>query len=258
MGDNHAGEPGSLREERRALSPARLLVIEHEADAPLALFGAWLGNMGIAIDVVQPWDGASVPAQIEADGLVVLGGAMSAVDDEVAPWLPATRSLLRRAVAGGVPTLGICLGAQLMTVACGGRVERGKAGPELGVCGIELTSSAASDPLFAPLRPPVVAAQWHLDAIAAAPPGAVVLASSERYAVQAFRLGAAAWGVQFHPEVDRSVMAGWATEHDDTFTPAQLSEAVEAVGEAEPIMRATWQGVAERFGEIAQERSTRP
>jgi GMP synthase-like glutamine amidotransferase len=237
------------------MSPRRLLVIEHEADAPVALFGEWLTGVGVELEVIRPWKGDPVPSQVATGGLVVLGGAMAAEDDDVAPWLPAVRSLLREAVPAGVPTLGICLGAQLMAVATGGRVERGDAGPELGVCRLELSGAAAADPLFGPLRPPLAAAQWHMDAITALPGGAVVLASSDRYDVQAFRVGEAAWGVQFHPEVDRAVMASWAAgDPADTFTPQQLEQAVAEVGEAEPVLRATWRLVAERFAGILDER----
>ena len=227
---------------------SRVLVIEHEADAPMALFGDWITGAGVGLEVVRPSEGDTVPAKVDGNGLVVLGGAMSADDDELAPWLPAVRGLLGEALADSVPTLGICLGAQLLAVAAGGRVKRGEAGPELGVCPLELRAAAASDVLFAPLRPPLVAAQWHTDAITALPATAVVLASNDRYDVQAFRLGENAWGVQFHPEVDRGVMAAWAAaDHADLFSHQQLEQAVEEVGEAEPVLRSTWRPLAERF-----------
>jgi GMP synthase (glutamine-hydrolysing) len=231
-----------------------LLVIEHEADAPVSLFGEWLTAAGIDLDVVRPWRGDSVPRRVGADGLVVLGGAMSANDDDVAAWLPDVRSLLQAAVPAGVPTLGICLGAQLMAVAAGGRVERGDGGPELGVCPLALTTAAASDRLFGALRPPVVATQWHLDAITVPPTGAVVLASSDQYDVQAFRLGDRAWGVQFHPEVNGAVVRGWAAaEHADTFAPGRLAQVVTEVAGAEKVLEATWRPVAGRFARIVAE-----
>jgi len=240
------------------MSSVRLLVIEHEADAPVALFGEWLMSAGVTLELIQPWKGDPVPPGVVEDGLVVLGGSMAAHDDQLAPWLPEVRSLLGMAVPGGLPTLGICLGAQLMAVASGGRVERGGSGAEIGLGHLELTAAAAEDPLFAPLRPPVVAAQWHLDAITALPPGAVVLASSDRYEVQAFRLGSVAWGFQFHPEVGRTVLADWAAaEHDGTLTPERLAHAVDEVGEAEPVLRAIWRGVAERFAGVVGERPAR-
>ncbi|NUP83955.1 MAG: C26 family cysteine hydrolase domain-containing family, partial [Nonomuraea sp.] len=94
----------------------RITVIEHEADAGLGYLAGWLG---LPCDVVRPYLGEEVPERA-ADGLIVLGGAAAAWEDERSPWQPATRVLLRRAVAEGTPTLGICLGAQLLTMALGG------------------------------------------------------------------------------------------------------------------------------------------
>jgi len=97
-----------------------VVVIEHEPSCPLDLFESWLD--GVAVDVIRPYAGAAVPPSAD-DGVIVLGGHMSAYDDDLAPWLPAVRDLLATSVADGVPTLGICLGAQLLAVACGGTVE---------------------------------------------------------------------------------------------------------------------------------------
>jgi len=110
------------------MSPRRLLVIEHEADAPVALFGEWLTGVGVELEVIRPWKGDPVPSQVATGGLVVLGGAMAAEDDDVAPWLPAVRSLLREAVPAGVPTLGICLGLQLLALGRGASTYKLKFG----------------------------------------------------------------------------------------------------------------------------------
>jgi GMP synthase-like glutamine amidotransferase len=228
-----------------------VLVIEHEGDAPVARFGQWLSDAGVSLDVRRPAEGEPVPTELQADGVVVLGGAMSAHDDALAPWLPQTRRLLAEAVAAAVPVFAICLGAQLMAVACGGSVEVGDAGPELGICELQLTPEAAADRLFAPLTPPVIATQWHKDAITSAPPGAVVLAGSKCYDVQAFRLGESAWGVQFHPEVDGAVMADWvAAEHGDRFDTDRLAQVAREVDEAQLLLEATWRGVAGRFAAL--------
>jgi GMP synthase (glutamine-hydrolysing) len=228
-----------------------VLVIEHEGDAPVAHFGRWLADAGVSLDVRRPAAGEPLPTKLEADGLVVLGGAISAHDDALAPWLPQTRSLLSEAVAAGVPVFAICLGAQLMAVACGGAVEVGDAGPELGLCELQLTPAAAADRLFAALTPPVIATQWHDDGITSVPRGAVVLAGSNRYEVQAFRLGESAWGVQFHPEVDSTVIAGWvAAEHGERFDADRLTHVAREVSEAQPLLEVTWRGVAERFAAL--------
>src|SRR6478735_175203 len=93
--------------------PMRITVVEHGADAGLGFFAGWLAGAGVGCEVVRPYLGETVPERAD-DGLIVLGGEAAAWEDERYPWLPATRDLIRGSVEGGVPTLGICLGAQLM------------------------------------------------------------------------------------------------------------------------------------------------
>jgi GMP synthase (glutamine-hydrolysing) len=170
----------------------------------------------------------------------VLGGQTSAYADDVAPWLPAVRSLLAEAVAAELPTLGICLGAQLLAVAGGGRVEVGAPpGREAGVVRIHWRGSAATDPVLGPLvraagapsgddggtrRASTLAVSMHADAVVELPEGAEWLAWSDMYPYQAFRLGSAL-GVQFHPEASPSLAVRWALSHTDVATSA-VSNAV--------------------------------
>src|SRR5687767_8916337 len=119
----------------------RITVIEHEAEAGLGYLGGWLG---LACDVVRPYLGEKVPERA-ADGLIVLGGEAAAWEDERSPWQPATRDLLRRAVDEATPTLAICLGAQLLTMACEGTVERGSHGFEVGAREVVALPAAGSD-----------------------------------------------------------------------------------------------------------------
>src|SRR5437763_1208148 len=111
---------------------ARVLVVQHTAHEGLGRLQEWLPESGVDVHPIHPYLGHRVPPSVEGDALIVLGGPMGAYDDEAASWLPATRALLRSAIDDGVPTLGICLGAQLLAVAAGGEVLRGTAGPELG------------------------------------------------------------------------------------------------------------------------------
>jgi GMP synthase-like glutamine amidotransferase len=188
----------------------------------------------------------------------VLGGAMGAYDDAAAPWLPQTRDLLASAVADGVPTLGVCLGAQLLAVACGGTVARGAAGPELGPTPLRLTPAAADDPLFAGLPATVEAVQWHWDAVTEPPAGAVVLVEGATYPVQAFRLGRCAWGVQFHPEATVPGVAHWAQTGAARVRAAGLDPLalVAAASEREPVYAATWRTVAHRFAAVVSARAS--
>lgn len=208
----------------------RVLVVEHEPDCPLDRFAGWLDQVKLAI--VRPYAGDPVPRldgvsrrSCMIDGVIVLGGQMSAYDDEIATWLPATRDLLAASVADGTPTLGICLGAQLLAVACGGKVDvAAAAGRESGVVDVRWLPSAAADPLVAGLPDPFPGPSMHADVIVDLPDGATWLGSSEMYPHQAFRVGPAAWGVQFHPEVSLATIRRWAEHLPDVDTEAVMAE----------------------------------
>ncbi|MFI7032333.1 type 1 glutamine amidotransferase [Microbispora rosea] len=223
----------------------RLIVIEHEAEAGLGFFAGRLEAAGVEAEVVRPYKGEPVPGRAHA-GLLVLGGAAAAWDDEGYGWLPATRDLIARAVDEGVPTLGICLGAQLMTMACGGTVERGDAGLEIGLGEIEPLPEAVADPLLSALPSgPVRAIQYHYDAMTTLPEGAVRLATGARYANQAYRLGDRAWAVQFHPEATPEIFASWTAGGDlPPERAGELNAQVEAAGDE---LRRTWGPFAEAF-----------
>lgn len=197
--------------------PARVpavLVVQHEAACPIDRLGGWLAEAGTQVVLCRPYEGDPVPQRVAQDGLVVLGGHMGALDDEPAPWLPAVRDLLAVSVGDGTPTLGICLGAQLLAVACGGRVEVGDPGIEAGVVDVHWRPAASRDPLVAGLPAPLPGPSMHLDAVVELPAGAAWLGETGLYPHQAFRVGAAAWGVQFHPEVSLATFRTWAAHHD--------------------------------------------
>jgi GMP synthase (glutamine-hydrolysing) len=198
-------------------------VIQHGEDVPLGLFEGWLEGVGLRI--IRAYAGETVPvnpAQV-GDGLIVLGGQMSAVDDVIAPWLPATRELLAAASRSGVPTLGICLGAQLLAVACGGQLQvAAPPGIEAGVIDVQWRPEAIGDPLLDGLQDRTVPEErrstpmpsMHSDAVVDLPRGGTWLAWSATYPYQGFRIGSA-WGLQFHLEAGPDLLAGWAAEHDD-------------------------------------------
>lgn len=208
-----------------ASGDVRLTVVQSSPDVTL---DTYVDLLGADLRVVRAFDGDPLPTLDEVgDGLVVLGGHMSAYDDARAPWLPALRDLLLAAATSGVPTLGICLGAQLLAVAGGGRVEvAAPPGIEVGATRVFWRGEAADDPVLGALAggdaPVERVASAHGDAIVDLPPAAVWLASSNMYPYQAFRLGSAV-GVQFHPEVSWAALAGWCDRYDDVDTAAVLA-----------------------------------
>jgi GMP synthase-like glutamine amidotransferase len=151
-------------------------------------------------------------------------------------------------VDDGVPTLGICLGAQLLGVAAGGRVVRGEAGPELGLGRVDVTET---DELLT--AGPMSVVQWHFDTVVDLPADVAVLASSDRYAVQAFRVGEVAWGVQFHVEATLPMVADWARADAaavrSTYT-REPEDLVADVAAAEETLVADGEALARRFAKL--------
>ena len=189
-----------------------VLVLQHEDGCPVDRLGGWLADEGVELVACRPYAGDAVPERVAEDGLVVLGGHMGANDDAQHAWLTPTKALLSRSVADGTPVLGVCLGAQLLAVARGGRVEVGAAGIEAGVADVAWRPEAAADRLFGGL-PPYPGPSMHLDAVVELPPGAAWLGETPAYPHQVFRVGDAAWGVQFHPEVSVGTYTAWGAHH---------------------------------------------
>ncbi|MFG2884810.1 type 1 glutamine amidotransferase [Streptomyces sp. NPDC048297] len=249
------------------MSAPRVLVVEHENGTGPAQVGERLTAQGLTLDLCRPWANDPVPHDLDAyDGLLVLGGSMGPYDDERAPWLPQVCDLLRQAVAQDLPTLGICLGMELLTVACGGEVGHA-ARPEVGLCELTPLQSASTDDLFAPLANPnptstsnPCAVQWHWEETSVLPEGAVPLLTSERCTHQAYRIGTAVWGVQFHPEVLAADIAAWGASDVGALEALGLEPAsvVAHVAREEERLRALWGAFAERWGEIVTARRSEP
>jgi GMP synthase (glutamine-hydrolysing) len=188
-------------------SPRRILVVRNAERSPLGRFLPWWEEDGLRVTEVT---GDDVPSRPDGyDGVALLGGGLLPDDDERAPWLRAERELTRAAVAGGVPLLGICLGAQVLAAVAGGAVRGDHGRPERGSCRVSLLPEAKADALFAGLPEEVRFIQNHRDQITDLPPDAVHLAASEACPIQAFRVGERAWGVQFHPEAPADRLDGW-------------------------------------------------
>jgi GMP synthase-like glutamine amidotransferase len=237
---------------------ATALVIENDPSDDLRRLGDWLTEAGLELTVLRPHAGDALPDDLEGFlALVVLGGDQSsyAAPDGTpgAPWFPALEGLLRKAVRNRVPTLGVCLGGQLLAQAHGGLVERSTSGPEIGPGLVGKRDAADTDPLFkwVPLLPDVV--QWHSDEITELPLRAVLLAASSRYPHQAFRLGDRAWGLQFHIECDAEMIEQWAAH--DTAILDELGYDAEAVAYATaailPDVEEVWQPFTARFASLA-------
>ena len=195
-----------------AARPRRVnvLAVLHGTDAPAGTFGDVLAERGHVLETWSAAPGTSTPRPVEEYGCVfVFGGAMHPDEEDLHPWLREEDVLIRSLLERGTPLLGVCLGSQLIAKAAGAPVYR-VGEPEVGWCAVELTAAADDDPLLGRLPGRFDAFQWHFYGHDV-PAGGSLLASSA-VCTQAFRLGEAAWGVQFHPEVTLEIVADWVAD----------------------------------------------
>lgn len=186
----------------------KLLVFQHVAHEILGTLDPLLRRSGFRIRYVNfDRDPQQRPTLDGYDGLVVLGGPMSVYDVENYPHLAIEVEAIREALDRDLPILGVCLGAQLLSVALGGEVVPNPT-PEIGWYPIQPTRGGSDDPLIREFSTCEQIFQWHGDTFSI-PEGAVHLAESSDCAHQAFRYGDCAYGFQFHLEVDEAMIYRW-------------------------------------------------
>jgi len=183
----------------------KALVIMHvEAEGPGTL-GHYLEAIQASVHTARLYAGDPLPAPA-FDVIISMGGPMNVYEEERYPFLREETSFLERAISAGVPTLGICLGAQLIAKACGAAVKKAP-GREVGFSSVDLTLEGRQDALFQRLPESLPVFQWHEDTFDL-PPGSFLLATSPRCPNQAFRY-LNAYGLQFHVEVTRNLLWQW-------------------------------------------------
>lgn len=187
------------------MTARRVVALQHESVATLGWLGEVLAERGVKPEVRDIRGGEALPHAGEVDALISLGGDLAAYDEDTYPWLAPEKRLLAKAVAAEVPVLGICLGGQLLADAMGGRTYRAPES-EIAFLELQLTAAGRDDPVLHHLDAPTLL--WHGDTFDA-PPGASVLAVSQRYP-QAFRLGSGL-GLQFHPETSPEMLRTWVS-----------------------------------------------
>jgi GMP synthase-like glutamine amidotransferase len=191
----------------------RVAIVENTRITHHGQVGVALHEAAALIDLYKPWSGQPLPDTVDADALVVFGGEQAATDDHTHPYLPALARLMADYTAMDRPVLGICLGSQILARALGGENHLGVA-PEFGWVNVGLTDAGRSDPVLAALPETFPIFQWHSDTFSL-PEGAVHLAQSPTARNQAFRIGRATYGTQFHFEASRSVVRDWIAHFPD-------------------------------------------
>lgn len=191
----------------------RAVAIRHVAFEDAGSFAAVLAQQGYGLEYVEAgYDDLAALEPEACDLALILGGPIGAYEDDVYPFLRDELRFIGARLAARRPTLGICLGAQLMARALGARVVAGDQGKEIGWAPLQLTVAGQQSPLrhLAPALTPVL--HWHGDTFDI-PPGAEHLAGTARYPNQAFAIGNHALALQFHPEVTAAGMERWFIGH---------------------------------------------
>jgi GMP synthase (glutamine-hydrolysing) len=231
------------------MSP-RVLVVQHQDDCPPALVGEWLTEAGAELDVRRPYAGDALPTDLTGhDAFVILGGSMGAYDDPDHPWLTPTKQLVRDGVDRRTPTLGICLGHQLIAVALGGAVTPNPLGQQLGLLPMGWTEAARRDDLTQRLVDTHFGIQWNDDIVVRAPHGTVDLARAPAGELQVARFAATVWGVQLHPEVDEQILRTWSEEDPDRYAEGEIEGVLEVIAAHRRDLEAGWRPLAQALVE---------
>lgn len=187
---------------------SEIVIVQHQPSVPPGLIGEVLRTERLPHRILRAWEETEWPNPSEVSALVVLGGTMNVDEVERYPFLGRSRSLMAACLEASVPTLGVCLGSQMMARVLGAPVRRAPSRSAL-FAPLEFRSDGADDPVVGAFTSRVPVLQFHEDTFTF-PSEAVPLAVSAATGLgQAFRYGDDAYGVQFHFEVDRAIVRGW-------------------------------------------------
>jgi GMP synthase (glutamine-hydrolysing) len=232
----------------------RALHIVNEPSGPGGLFLPPLESRGFVIDSVDTAQESLPDTLAGYHAVISCGGTANAHENDIYTWIDPQIELLGEALRDDVPVIGLCLGAQLLTKAAGGNVYRCEPS-EIGWVEVRANGAASTDPVLGGVPESFMAMQWHSYACEL-PPGAVELGRNST-CLQAFRLGEAAWGTQFHIEVTREILLAWARWGGEDLGRSGYTQEryMEELEHNLPRHQEIGRDMAERFAEIAATRA---
>jgi GMP synthase (glutamine-hydrolysing) len=193
--------------------------LRHVSWEGVGAFGERLDARGVPWRYVDLFAGGLLPDLRIARALLVMGGPMGVYEAEHYPFLREEIAAIGETVRTGMPTVGVCLGSQLLAAVPGAAVKPNPAGKEVGWGSVRKTPARLTDPILGSFRAEETVLHWHGD-VFDLPEGAVPLACSPMTPHQAFRWGSRAWGLLFHVEADPTLVRRWLGE------PTMRTEAV--------------------------------
>lgn len=214
-------DPGAFSLRPGMIPRMPIIVFQHgDAQTPGRL-GSTLRDHGHDLDIRRLHRGDPVPVDLDdVRGVVSLGGPQSVNGSN--EWQSVELDFLRRAHEAELPVVGVCLGCQLVAKALGGRVER-LPEPEYGFEPVSIGVPGQTEPMLGGMPWTFRPLSAHSDHVAEAPPDAVVLASSDKTPVQAFKAGIRTFAFQFHLEADRPITEAICAEEGEALGACGLS-----------------------------------
>ena len=196
-----------------------IVVLQHSESSGAGRLGAALRDHGHTLRMVSLHEGQPLPVDLDdVDGVLSTGGPQSALGGD--SWLAGEIAFLRAADARAIPIVGLCLGCQVLARALGGEVAPNAGGIEFGWHDVTLTPPGADDVILSGIAWTSKQFHFHREGVSKPPPGARVLARSQRSPVQAWARGLRTYAFQYHPENTTQTIEQWAAQE-----PAALQEA---------------------------------
>ena len=232
-------KPGRLRDTSAAQRIGRkdrlsmdrkIIIIQHSGDEGPGTIEEFFSAQGWPVQIIDASLNGPFPGVLDEIAAVVsLGGPMNVYEEDQFPFLADEDRFVTRLIIEEIPFLGICLGSQILAKACGAKVF-GAPVAELGWAPVEITGEGRSDRLFSDLPQHLKVFQWHHDTFGI-PDGGRLLATGEACPNQAFKVGANAYGLQFHIEATPEMVRRWVEmERGRLDTDEVMRQTVEGAG----------------------------